>query len=52
LYLKIGVEILAVIHTKDKTDQVVLVCQFRPPLGKKVLEFPAGREERGERGAW
>eukprot|EP00026_Physarum_polycephalum_P018605 Phypoly_transcript_20249.p1 GENE.Phypoly_transcript_20249~~Phypoly_transcript_20249.p1 ORF type:complete len:227 (+),score=32.42 Phypoly_transcript_20249:81-683(+) len=37
-----GVEILAILKSKGKEDQIVLVTQFRPPIGKKVLEFPAG----------
>lgn len=35
-------EILAIIKSKSKEDQVVVVSQFRPPIGNKVLEFPAG----------
>ena len=37
-----GVEILAIVNSKERADHIVLVTQFRPPTGKKVLEFPAG----------
>lgn len=32
----------AVIISMTKDNEVVLVEQFRPPVGKKVIEFPAG----------
>ena len=37
-----GVEILAIVNSKERADHIVLVTQFRPSTGKKVLEFPAG----------
>jgi hypothetical protein len=41
-FLYVGVEILAIVTSKERADHIVLVTQFRPPIGKKVLEFPAG----------
>ncbi|TFJ80964.1 hypothetical protein NSK_007607 [Nannochloropsis salina CCMP1776] len=45
-----GVGIVAIISTsfaKDN-DHIVLVSQFRPPVGKEVLELPAGLVDDGE----
>jgi len=43
-----GAEMIAIVHSKDKQDQLVVVSQFRPPVGKHVLEFSAGLLDDGE----
>eukprot|EP00161_Ancyromonas_sigmoides_P008424 TRINITY_DN210_c0_g1_i1.p2 TRINITY_DN210_c0_g1~~TRINITY_DN210_c0_g1_i1.p2 ORF type:complete len:167 (-),score=19.63 TRINITY_DN210_c0_g1_i1:258-758(-) len=40
-----GVDVLA--RTADGSS-VVLVCQYRPPMESRVLEFPAGLVDPGE----
>eukprot|EP00639_Heterosigma_akashiwo_P037546 CAMPEP_0194715692 /NCGR_PEP_ID=MMETSP0296-20130528/7462_1 /TAXON_ID=39354 /ORGANISM="Heterosigma akashiwo, Strain CCMP2393" /LENGTH=240 /DNA_ID=CAMNT_0039615703 /DNA_START=39 /DNA_END=757 /DNA_ORIENTATION=- len=44
-----AVEVVAIIKQKDCEDSFILVSQFRPPVGKQVLEFPAGLVDGGER---
>ena len=62
-----GVAVLARVSSRGAPPAVVVISQFRPPMGGKVLELPAGltdpgegpaavalrelREETGERGA-
>ena len=41
-YFPIAVEVLAIIHKEDEGDSVILVKQFRPPVGATCLELPAG----------
>lgn len=41
-----GVDVLPIIKHKDKPSQAVLIANFRPPVGKFVLEFPAGLLEK------
>lgn len=45
-------DILAVLEHKSNPDNkekfVVVVLQFRPPLGQLSLEFPAGLIDEGE----
>jgi ADP-ribose pyrophosphatase len=40
-----GVEIIPIIKKIDKTLSMVLIANFRPPIGKFCLEFPAGMVE-------
>ena len=37
-----GVDMLAIIKKTGLDDQLILVKQFRPPMGGYTLEFPAG----------
>lgn len=37
-----------IIATITQENKILLVKQFRPPLGKYVLEFPAGLVDQGE----
>ena len=37
-----------IVATLKKSDELFLVRQFRPPLGKYVMEFPAGLIDAGE----
>jgi hypothetical protein len=37
-----AVSILAFLKKKNQPDQVILVKQFRPPVGKYSIENPAG----------
>lgn len=47
-----GVDILAVLEHKSKPENtekfIVVVVQFRPPLGQLSLELPAGLIDEGE----
>ncbi|GAB5034931.1 adp-sugar pyrophosphatase [Nannochloropsis oceanica] len=45
-----GVGVVAIISTalEKDNDHIVLVSQFRPPVGKEVLELPAGLVDDGE----
>eukprot|EP01121_Diplochlamys_sp_Union-15-3_P011846 TRINITY_DN3473_c0_g2_i1.p1 TRINITY_DN3473_c0_g2~~TRINITY_DN3473_c0_g2_i1.p1 ORF type:complete len:203 (+),score=45.62 TRINITY_DN3473_c0_g2_i1:87-695(+) len=43
-----GVDILAIIRTKNKPSEVLLVAQYRPPIKGYSLEFPAGLVDKGE----
>ncbi|PVD24882.1 hypothetical protein C0Q70_15372 [Pomacea canaliculata] len=43
-----GVVIIPVLKRLLKYDCVVLVKQFRPPVGTVTIEFPAGLIDRGE----
>lgn len=40
-----GVEIIPILKKKDGSKDLVLIANFRPPLGKFCLEFPAGMIE-------
>jgi ADP-ribose pyrophosphatase len=42
-----GVDVFAVLKMSDFPDRVVLELQYRPPVGKFILEFPAGLVDRG-----
>lgn len=35
-------EIIPIIHYKEKPKQVLVIANFRPPIRKFCLEFPAG----------
>ncbi|CAD8190660.1 unnamed protein product [Paramecium pentaurelia] len=37
-----GVDIIPIIKYKDKPSQVIVIANFRPPIRKFCLEFPAG----------
>eukprot|EP01089_Gocevia_fonbrunei_P021483 TRINITY_DN8369_c0_g1_i1.p1 TRINITY_DN8369_c0_g1~~TRINITY_DN8369_c0_g1_i1.p1 ORF type:complete len:197 (-),score=45.66 TRINITY_DN8369_c0_g1_i1:58-648(-) len=37
-----GVDIIAIVKKKNEEDKLVLIKQFRPPMNKIVVEFPAG----------
>lgn len=37
-----GVDVIPIIHYKDKPDELLLIANFRPPIRKFCLEFPAG----------
>jgi 8-oxo-dGTP pyrophosphatase MutT (NUDIX family) len=39
------VEIIPIIKKIDKSLEIVLIANFRPPVGKFCLEFPAGMVE-------
>lgn len=43
-----GVMIYAIYREKDQEDKVVLVRQYRYPVGDYIYEFPAGLVEAGE----
>uniref|UniRef100_UPI00358ED950 ADP-sugar pyrophosphatase n=1 Tax=Myxine glutinosa TaxID=7769 RepID=UPI00358ED950 len=43
-----GVQMIAVLKRTQHDDCLVLVKQFRPPLGCYTLEFPAGLLNSGE----
>lgn len=38
-----------VVATIKPDNEIILVRQFRPPTGKKIVEFPAGLVEPGEK---
>jgi len=42
------VEIIAIFKKKGEADKILLVKQFRPPVGKFCVEFPAGLVDKGE----
>lgn len=42
-----GVDIVPIIKHKDKPSQLVIIANFRPPVGRFVLEFPAGLLDHG-----
>ncbi|MEA1936825.1 MAG: NUDIX hydrolase [Patescibacteria group bacterium] len=42
-----GTDIVSVIPVTDD-GKIILVKQFRPPVGKMVIEFPAGLRDKGE----
>ena len=42
-----GVDVIPIIKHKDKPTQLILIANFRPPVGKFVLEFPAGLMDVG-----
>jgi len=43
-----GVAILPILQTKGQADEVMLITQFRPPIGKMCVETPAGLVGKGE----
>lgn len=43
-----GVEIIPIFKKKDGSKDLVLIANFRPPLGKFCLEFPAGMIETND----
>lgn len=43
-----GVAIVTILKAPDQPDQLVLTKQFRPPVGKVVIELPAGLLDPGE----
>ncbi|CAM9544983.1 unnamed protein product [Discosporangium mesarthrocarpum] len=45
-----GVAVIAIVRypKSGKADEVVLVSQFRPPVGAEVIEAPAGLVDAGE----
>eukprot|EP00029_Vermamoeba_vermiformis_P005198 TRINITY_DN1739_c0_g1_i1.p2 TRINITY_DN1739_c0_g1~~TRINITY_DN1739_c0_g1_i1.p2 ORF type:complete len:196 (+),score=51.50 TRINITY_DN1739_c0_g1_i1:620-1207(+) len=43
-----AVEIFGVIRKQGEADQLLLVLQYRPPVGKLTLELPAGLIDQGE----
>lgn len=43
-----GVGIIAILKRTLHKDRIVMVKQFRPPLGRCSLEFPAGLIDEGE----
>ena len=42
-----GADIVSVIPVTDN-GKIILIEQFRPPVSKKVIEFPAGLRDEGE----
>lgn len=40
-----GVEVLPIFKRKDKSLDLIMIANFRPPIGKFCLEFPAGLVE-------
>ncbi len=40
--------VCVVAHTGGDSPQLLLIRQFRPPVGREVLEFPAGLLDDGE----
>lgn len=44
-----AVGIVAVLNRPSKPKEVVLTEQFRPPLGRKVIDFPAGLIDPNEK---
>jgi len=44
-----GVDIIGIVHSrKQKKKQIALIVNYRPAVGKFVLELPAGLIEQGE----
>ncbi|KAH3762257.1 ADP-ribose pyrophosphatase [Pelomyxa schiedti] len=43
-----GVDILPIIKQRGKPNSLLLVTQYRPPVGTHSLEFPAGLVDKGE----
>ena len=43
-----GVGIVAILKNKGSEAEIVLQKQYRPPLGKVVIEVPAGLVDEGE----
>lgn len=43
-----AVLIIPLLKGKDGTMETILVEQFRPPVGKKTMEFPAGLIDKSE----
>jgi hypothetical protein len=41
------VDVIPIIKYKDRPAQLLLIANFRPPVGKFVLEFPAGLLDHG-----
>ncbi len=37
-----GVEIMPILKRKDKSLDLIMIANYRPPIGKFSLEFPAG----------
>lgn len=37
-----GVDILPIFKKKDQTLELIMIANFRPPVGKFCLELPAG----------
>ncbi|MCK4891812.1 MAG: NUDIX hydrolase, partial [Candidatus Pacebacteria bacterium] len=42
-----GADIVSVIPVTDN-GKIILIKQFRPPVGRMVIEFPAGLRDEGE----
>ncbi|RSH92650.1 hypothetical protein EHS25_008095 [Saitozyma podzolica] len=43
-----SVHILALLHHPSKPVSTIIIEQYRPPIGKTVIEFPAGLIDEGE----
>ncbi|PNW71525.1 hypothetical protein CHLRE_16g657964v5 [Chlamydomonas reinhardtii] len=43
-----AVNIFAVLKKKDGNHQVLVVKQYRPPMGKHTIELPAGLVDKDE----
>lgn len=46
-----AVHILALLHHPKRPVSTILIEQFRPPIGRKVIELPAGLIDNGEKPA-
>lgn len=42
-----GVDIIPILKYKNAPSKLLLIANFRPPVGKFVLEFPAGLMDKG-----
>ena len=42
-----GVEVLPIIKYKDQPSELIMIANFRPPIGKFSLEFPSGLMDEG-----
>ena len=40
-----GVEVVPIIKYKDRPSELIVIANFRPPIGKFSLEFPSGLVE-------
>ena len=39
---QLAVELVPIIKKKGETPQLIVIKQFRPPVGKYMIELPAG----------
>lgn len=44
----VAVAIFALLHSPTAPTRTIVIEQYRPPIGKTIIEFPAGLIEQGE----
>lgn len=48
LFNRVAVAIFALLHSPTAPTRTIVIEQYRPPIGKTIIEFPAGLIDEGE----